>query len=120
MLINKRNYVYISVFLHYRERGQGSVEETRGRDFRKELEDRERDIKGPRSGRPSEYSTSKRQKLDQLPAASLDADDPLDEDTDSSDSDGDDTEALMAELDKIKKERTLDQTKKVRCSSNIL
>ena len=37
---------------------------------------------------------------------------PLDEDIDSSNSDKDDTEALLAELDKIKKERILDQTKK--------
>lgn len=56
---------------------------------------------------------SKRLKLDQVPAASLDADDPLDdEDTDASDSD-DDTEALLAELNKIKRERAADMAKKV-------
>lgn len=51
-------------------------------------------------------------KLDQVPAASLDADDPLEEeDSDSSESE-DDTEALLAELNKIKKERAMEQAKK--------
>lgn len=49
-----------------------------------------------------------------MPAASLDADDPLEEDSDSSDSDEDDTEALLAELNKIKKERAMEHAKKVR------
>lgn len=58
--------------------------------------------------------SSKRPRLDQLPAASLDADDPLDdEDSDADDSD-DDEAALLAELAKIKKERAAEQTKKVR------
>lgn len=97
--------------LYFREHGQGTQEETRSRDFRKELEEREREVKGSRSGRPSEHS-NKRLKLDQVPAASLDADDPLEEeDSDSSDSD-DDTEALLAELNKIKKERAMEQAKK--------
>lgn len=47
-----------------------------------------------------------------MPAASLDADDPLEEDSDSDDSD-DDTAALLAELNKIKKERAFEQAKKV-------
>ncbi|KAI4466054.1 Cwf15/Cwc15 cell cycle control protein [Popillia japonica] len=96
--------------LKYREHGQGTIEETRNRDFRKELEDRERDVRGSRGSRPSEQS--KRLKLDQVPAASLDADDPLEEDSDSSDSDEDDTEALLAELNKIKKERAMEHAKK--------
>ncbi|XP_056646254.1 protein CWC15 homolog [Diorhabda sublineata] len=97
--------------LKYREHGQGTIDETRARDFRKELEERERE---KRPGiRVVEHS--KRLKLDQVPAASLDADDPLDEgDSDSSDGDDDDddTEALLAELSKIKKERALDTAKK--------
>ncbi|GJQ77608.1 hypothetical protein Trydic_g14092 [Trypoxylus dichotomus] len=96
--------------LKYREHGQGTIEEVRSRDFRKELEDRERDTRGSRSSRPSEQS--KRLKLDQVPAASLDADDPLEEDSNSSDSDEDDSEALLAELNKIKKERAMEQAKK--------
>lgn len=51
-------------------------------------------------------------KLDQVPAASLDADDPLDEEeSDTSDSE-DETEALLAELNKIKRERAAEQSKK--------
>ncbi|XP_018331350.1 protein CWC15 homolog [Agrilus planipennis] len=97
--------------LKYREHGQGTVEETRSRDFRRELEERERDLKRPKNASQSEYS--KRLKLDQVPAASLDADDPLDEEeSDSSSDSDDDTEALLAELNKIKKERAMEQAKK--------
>jgi hypothetical protein len=57
--------------------------------------------------------SSKRPKLDQVPAASLDADDPLDEEnSDDPDSD-DDTAQLLAELQRIKKERAMDQAKRV-------
>ncbi|XP_060517589.1 protein CWC15 homolog [Cylas formicarius] len=95
--------------LKYREPFQGTQEENRSRDFRKELDERERE-KRPAT-RSNEHS--KRVKLDQVPAASLDADDPLDHDDDSDTSeDEDDTEALLAELNKIKKERALEQTKK--------
>lgn len=104
----------------YRDHGQGTIEELRNRDFRKELEERERGEKEKGSSRraiePSRESTTssaKRQKLDQVPAASLDADDPLDEEESDSDSDEDDTAALLAELQRIKKERAAEQTKKV-------
>lgn len=107
--------------LKYREYGQGTVEELRNRDFRKELEERERGgekDKGSsrRAIEPSRdssaTSSAKRQKLDQVPAASLDADDPLDEDESDSDSDEDDTAVLLAELQRIKKERAAEQAKK--------
>ncbi|XP_032669545.1 protein CWC15 homolog B [Odontomachus brunneus] len=105
--------------LKYREHGQGTIEELRNRDFRKELEERERGEKEKGSSRraiePSREPTAsnaKRQKLDQVPAASLDADDPLDDDESDSDSDEDDTAALLAELQRIKKERAAEQTKK--------
>ncbi|XP_057326718.1 protein CWC15 homolog [Microplitis mediator] len=105
--------------LKYREHGQGTVDELRNRDFRRELEEREREkdkssasnrrmIEPAREAAPS----SKRQKVDQAPAASLDADDPLDEDESDSDSDEDDTATLLAELQRIKKERAADQAKK--------
>ncbi|XP_066255312.1 spliceosome-associated protein CWC15 homolog [Euwallacea similis] len=96
--------------LKYREHGQGTIEETRVRDFRRELEEKESQKRV--GARPVDHST-KRLKLDQVPVASLDADDPVDpeEDSDSSD-DEDDTEALLAELNKIKKERAIEQTKK--------
>lgn len=96
------------IFFNCREHGQGTVDETRSRDFRKELEDRERD-KRP-AIRNAEHS--KRLKLDQVPAASLDADDPIEEEDSDSSDDEDDTEALLAELNKIKKERAVEQTKK--------
>ncbi|CAH2243122.1 protein CWC15 homolog [Pararge aegeria] len=97
--------------LKYREQGQGTTDELRSRDFRKELDEREKDVKAPNARRLVEPSV-KRLKTDQVPAASLDADDPLEGDsTDSEDSD-DDTAALLAELNKIKKERAIEQAKK--------
>lgn len=105
--------------LKYREHGQGTIEELRNRDFRKELEERERSEKDKGSSRraiepsrESSTSNAKRQKLDQVPAASLDADDPLDDEDSDSDSDEDDTAALLAELQRIKKERAAEQAKK--------
>ncbi|AWP00225.1 Protein CWC15-like A isoform 3 [Scophthalmus maximus] len=108
---------------------QDAPEEVRARDFRRELEERERVVardktreRGPRehttSSTSSSSSSSKRPRLDQIPAANLDADDPLtddDEDEDSEeDSDDDDTAALLAELEKIKKERAEEQERKER------
>lgn len=64
----------------------------------------------------SEISSAsiKKPRLDQIPTANLDADDPLDEDDDDSDddSDEDDTAELMAELNRIKKERAAEQARK--------
>lgn len=98
--------------LKYREHGQGTQEETRTRDFRRELEEREKE-KRLGVARPTDHTSNKRLKLDQVPAASLDADDPIDPEDDSDLSDDeDDTEALLAELNKIKKERALEQTRK--------
>ncbi|KAJ8944836.1 hypothetical protein NQ314_009377 [Rhamnusium bicolor] len=94
--------------LKYREHGQGTIDETRARDFRKELEERERE-KRP-GARATEHS--KRLKIDQVPAASLDADDPLDEEDSESSDDEDDTEALLAELNKIKKRKSYGASKK--------
>lgn len=55
----------------------------------------------------------KRPRLDQAPAASLDADDPLESEDSSDDDSDDDTAALLAELNRIKKERASDQARKV-------
>lgn len=96
-----------------RESGQGTSEELRSRDFRKELDDREKDIKTTTTKRTSEPQ-AKRTKVDQVPAASLDADDPLEGDSTDSDDSDDDTAALLAELNRIKKERAIEQAKKVR------
>lgn len=115
-----------------RESGQGTSEELRGRDFRKELEERERDRENSRSGKnlpsivrkaieannqsssSSGPSSSKRSKIS-TSAANLDADDPVDNDsTDSeSDSDGeDDMDALLAELNRLKEERAQETNRK--------
>ncbi|XP_044079627.1 protein CWC15 homolog [Siniperca chuatsi] len=115
--------------IKYRQPTQDAPEEVRARDFRRELEERERVAarektreRGPRehttSSSSSSSSSSKRPRLDQIPAANLDADDPLtddEEDEDSEeDSDDDDTAALLAELEKIKKERAEEQERKER------
>lgn len=104
--------------LKYRDQGQSTTEELRSRDFRKDLEERERVEKagGKRPGAASgvvarAIEANKRQKTVAEPAA-LDADDAVDSDkSEDSDSD-DDTAALLAELNKIKKERAHDQAKK--------
>lgn len=98
--------------LLFREQGQGTTEELRSRDFRKELDEREKETKGPSVRRQNEPIV-KRPKTDQVPAASLDADDPLEGDSSDSDDSDDDTAALLAELNKIKKERAIEQAKKV-------
>ncbi|CAG9803174.1 unnamed protein product [Chironomus riparius] len=102
--------------LKYRETGQGTNDEIRSRDLRKELEDRETSTKSSSSSsskqatviRRALEANTKRQKLEQNP----DADDPVESDnSDDSDSD-DDTAALLAELNKIKRERAVDSAKK--------
>ncbi|KAL1373876.1 hypothetical protein pipiens_018402 [Culex pipiens pipiens] len=112
--------------LKYRDAGQGTSEELRNRDFREELEKRERDGKPSKatsssssSATPSSIvrraieanSSSKRQKVEATPQ-NLDADDPVDSDNSDDDSDEDDTAALLAELNKIKRERAQDEAKK--------
>jgi hypothetical protein len=58
-------------------------------------------------------SGSKRARTEQISTANLDADDPLDDDdSDASDSDEDDTAQLLAELNRIKKERAQENSKK--------
>ena len=113
--------------LKSRDRGQNAPEDIAGRDFRRELEERERIAsitKERERGRGRlvdkekedlaslESKPSKRLKVEQ----NLDADDPLDEsDADDSDSDSDDddeTAALMAELQKIKREKAVEEREK--------
>lgn len=86
----------------------------RSRDFRKELDEREKEGSKTSNTRRQAEPTAKRPKIDQVPAASLDADDPLEGDSSDSEDSDDDTAALLAELNKIKKERALEQAKKVR------
>ena len=105
-------WIPFKYFICRREQGQGTTDELRSRDFRKELDEREKEIKAPGARRPAE-PTVKRLKIDQVPAASLDADDPLEGDSSASEDSDDDTAALLAELNKIKKERAIEQAKKV-------
>lgn len=97
--------------LKYRQEGQGTSDELRGRDFRRDLEERERNVREKRDR--NRDSGSKRPRLEQIPAANLDADDPLDDEEDEEDSsdDEDDTAELLAELNKIKKERAREKAK---------
>lgn len=101
--------------LKYRETGQGTTDEVRSRDLRKELEEREREATGKSSKQPAVVrraieANAKRQKLEQNP----DADDPALQDSDRSDDEDsdDDTAALLAELNKIKRERMQENAKK--------
>ncbi|KAM8976642.1 spliceosome-associated protein CWC15 homolog [Pelodytes ibericus] len=105
--------------IKYRQTTQDAPEEVRSRDFRRELEERERvtvrEKNRDRPPREHASSISKKPRLDQIPAANLDADDPLtdeEEDDDSGDDSDDDTAALLAELEKIKKERAEEQARK--------
>lgn len=97
--------------LKYRQEGQDTSDELRGRDFRRDLEERERTVREKRDR--NRDSGSKRPRLEQIPAANLDADDPLDDEDDEDDSsdDEDDTAELLAELNKIKKERAREKAK---------
>lgn len=82
------------------------------------MEDRETSGKSSSSSSSSKQATvirraleanTKRQKLEQNP----DADDPIESDNSDNDSDSDDdTAALLAELNKIKRERAVDTAKK--------
>ncbi|XP_013392698.1 spliceosome-associated protein CWC15 homolog [Lingula anatina] len=102
--------------LKYRQDGQNTADDLRSRDFRSHLEERERAAREKRDrDRGRDSSSSKRPRLDQIPAANLDADDPIDDDDDEeedSSDDEDDTAALLAELQKIKKERASEAAKK--------
>ena len=94
------------------------------------MEDREREAgresgtrksDRPSSSRPSVQSSSnKRARLEgpgggHTSTNNLDADEPLDDsdESDDSDSDDDDTAALMAELQKIKREKAVEEQEKV-------
>lgn len=99
--------------LKYRQPGQGTSEELKSKDFRRELEERERAALYERDGKKLlRGEPSKRPRLEQAPASNLDADDSIEEDDDSDDSDEDDTAELMAELNRIKKERAQEEAKR--------
>lgn len=102
--------------LKYRQEGQNAPVDVGSRDFRRELEDRERSSyreKGEkRSSDRSSRDSHKRQRLNQISQAELDADDPVNSDSESDSDSEDDTAELLAELNRIKKERVEEAAKK--------
>nr|SVE73939.1 EOG090X0IT3 [Daphnia atkinsoni] len=106
--------------LKYRDIGQGSSEEVRNKDLKRDLEEREKSHrdKGDRKDKSLKNiivvsSAQKKLRVDPN-GSSLDADDPIEEESDDSidDEDEDDTAELMAELQRIKAERASDLAKK--------
>jgi len=113
--------------LKVREKGQDSVDEVRSRDFKRELEDREEKARREKEKSKRQVDRfrdavrdevpSKRSRGSELTQANLDADDKLsdqDEDDSSEDDDEDDTAELLAELQRIKRERAEEIAKKER------
>jgi len=107
--------------LKFREPGQGTTDEHKGKDFKKELEDRERlayrnsqKEKARKEGKALDSPPpAKRSRNEAISMANLDADDPVDQsDSDSDDDSDDDTAMLMAELNKIKAEKAADEEEK--------
>jgi len=106
--------------LKTRQSGQDPAEEVRARDFKKDLIERERTARdkgskssGSRSNADS--SSSKRQRIEPVSTTTLDADDPLDDEEENSDADSDDeddTAELLAELQRIKRDRAEEIMKK--------
>lgn len=71
---------------YYRQDGQGTSSDLKGRDFKRDLEDRERAARERRTERDysigtssSSSSTSKRARVEAPPQSQLDADDPVDQ-----------------------------------------
>ncbi|CAG0918682.1 unnamed protein product [Notodromas monacha] len=102
--------------LKFRETGQGTVDELRSKDFRRDLEERESKTKRSASRRSlaTEERTepSSKKPRTELPIQDVDADDPIENDDEDSDADSDDEAELMAELQRIKKERANDIARK--------
>ncbi|KAL6037209.1 hypothetical protein STEG23_016779 [Scotinomys teguina] len=119
-LVKMERYL-VTIIIGLGQTTQDAPEEVRNRDFRRELEERERaaarekNRDRPTREHTTSSSVSKKPRLDQIPAANLDADDPLTDEEDEDfeeESDDDDTAALLAELEKIKKERAEEQARK--------
>lgn len=98
----------------------------KGRDFKRDLEDRERFAAVERepskrssssSSRPQSVSSSSKKPRITAAVTNIDADDPLEDDDEEDndeeeDSDEDDTAELMAELNRIKRERAQEEARK--------
>ncbi|QCD81288.1 protein CWC15 homolog [Vigna unguiculata] len=112
-----------------RKEGQDTQDELKRRNLRDELEDRERrhfssknksyDDRDHGKGSHLFLEGSRREIEDHIVARSVDADDSdvevkSDDESDDDDDDEDDTEALLAELEQIKKERAEEKQRKER------
>lgn len=63
-----------------RQDGQGSSGDLKGRDFRRDLDERERAARDKRTERDySSSSSSKRARIEHAPSSHLDDDDPIDQ-----------------------------------------
>jgi len=101
--------------LKYRQKGQAAPEEVGAKDLRREVEDRELQSASSKLRR-GDVPATKKPKLLELPAPSgkdVDADEEEEELSDSDDEDDSDDDAeLMAELERIKKERAAERAAK--------
>jgi protein CWC15 len=107
--------------LKTREPGQGTTDEFKNKDFKRDLEEREKiayrqsaNDKARKAGKALDSPPPvKRSRNEAISMANLDADDPVDvSDSDSGDDSDDDTAMLMAELNKIKAEKAADDEEK--------
>jgi len=91
--------------LKYRQVGQDTKEEITGKDFKRDLEEKERGSKRHRT------DVKRSRAVPELPRDTLDQDEPFDSSSDDSSSDEDDTSELLAELARIKRERANEKQK---------
>jgi len=112
--------------LKYRDIGQGTVDEVRSKDLKRELDEREKASKdkSDRKDRDRErqpksaiafHSTQKKSRTEH--GGNIDADDPIEDESDDSseeEDDDDNTAVLMAELQRIRAERAAEAAKKVK------
>jgi len=110
--------------LKYRDIGQGTVDEVRSKDLKRELDEREKASKdkSDRKDRDRErqpksaiafHSTQKKSRTEH--GGNIDADDPIEDESDDSseeEDDDDNTAVLMAELQRIRAERAAEAAKK--------
>ncbi|VDN17165.1 unnamed protein product [Gongylonema pulchrum] len=98
--------------LKYRQKGQSHPDELRSKDFRRELEEKERNAARERRSKDSGWSSQKKPRLEASIHNVQDDDDPYDDLNDNSGSEEDDTAELMAELARIKKERAMEKAQR--------
>lgn len=70
------------LLMFYRQDGQGNSSDLKSRDFRRDLDERERTAREKRTDRDysiSSSTSSKRSRIEQAPPSNLDADDPVDQ-----------------------------------------